>query len=797
MADGAIVALDQEKAYDKIKHDYLWAALDKFNLPQTFIRTVKALYQNAHTQVAINGILSQPFQVTRGVRQGDPLSCALFDIAIEPLACRLRNDLALKGINIPGINEKLIINLFADDTTLYLNKDDRMDDAQQILDEWCTASGAKFNMEKTEIIPLGSEEHRSRVIKTRKINPRDSNPLDEKIRIANDGTAIRSLGAWIGNKTNAETPWEPIIDKTHKALKGWSKLRPTLRGRKLIVQIIFGGYTQFLTKAQGMPQRIEDTLTKMIRDFMWEESTNPKIALDILHRPIKAGGLNLLDLNARNEAIEITWLKTYLDLSNQRPMWAKLVDILIDAVAPPNTNPQVRINTFLQSWNPPMRGNRATRLNGHVMRMLKVARKYGLTFTAIRLSPHLKTQLPAWYHTHADHRPMRGQTAVCLIRTHHAKTVADLLGMLNRIRNEPYPYPHIPSQWCLCRECVHDRTKGCKKPHACANEALEKIRTIYPVMNPLYPNTWHGNLSLTSSRKRMNSLARSRNDAILFDPSITSKNNLSECFRIFVDPNIKPKNPARRRVTPGTALRHLKTTIHTDGASLNNGKMNARCGSGVWFAQNDPRNSASRIPGEKQSNQIGELAAAIIAIQATPPFGPLEIVTDSKYVIDGLTVYLQEWEDQGWIGTQNAPLFQSAAYLLRQRTATTTFKWVKGHQGNIGNEESDKLAREGAEKEIPDRLNLNIAEEFNVQGAKLLALNQAIAYQGIRSTKEKGEPPCASELLDSVRHAIETFNGMRETNETIWQSTLNTVLRTRVQQYLYKSLHQTQMIGSR
>ncbi|KAI0266612.1 hypothetical protein BGY98DRAFT_905175, partial [Russula aff. rugulosa BPL654] len=138
------------------------------------------------------------------------------------------------------------------------------------------------------------------------------------------------------------------------------------------------GYTQFLTKAQGMPQRIEDTLTKMIRDFMWEESTNPKIALDILHRPIKAGGLNLLDLNARNEAIEMTWLKTYLDLSNQRPMWAKLVDILIDAVAPPNTNPQVRINTFLQSWNPPTRGNRATRLNGHVMRMLKVARKYGL-----------------------------------------------------------------------------------------------------------------------------------------------------------------------------------------------------------------------------------------------------------------------------------------------------------------------------------------------------------------------------------------------------------------------------------
>ena len=62
--DGAIVALDQEKAYDKVKHDYLWTTLEKFNLPQIFIRTVKSLYQDAHTQVAINRIFSQPYQVT-------------------------------------------------------------------------------------------------------------------------------------------------------------------------------------------------------------------------------------------------------------------------------------------------------------------------------------------------------------------------------------------------------------------------------------------------------------------------------------------------------------------------------------------------------------------------------------------------------------------------------------------------------------------------------------------------------------------------------------------------------------
>ena len=87
--NGAIVALDQEKAYNKIKHDYLWITMDKFGIPRTFTNTVKSLYTNADTMVAINGVFSSPFKVTRGVRQGDPLSCALFDLAIEPLACRL------------------------------------------------------------------------------------------------------------------------------------------------------------------------------------------------------------------------------------------------------------------------------------------------------------------------------------------------------------------------------------------------------------------------------------------------------------------------------------------------------------------------------------------------------------------------------------------------------------------------------------------------------------------------------------------------------------------------------------
>lgn len=164
--DGALIALDQEKAYDRINHDYLFETLESFNLPRIFVKTIQSLYKNTYTRVTINDVMSTPFQVTRGVRQRDPLSCLLFDLVIEPLACTLRNLENLQGYKISNVTNRIIVNLYADDTTIFLNKEDNYNDLERILSTWCLASGAKFNMEKTKIIQIGSKTHRERVLTT-------------------------------------------------------------------------------------------------------------------------------------------------------------------------------------------------------------------------------------------------------------------------------------------------------------------------------------------------------------------------------------------------------------------------------------------------------------------------------------------------------------------------------------------------------------------------------------------------------------------------------------------------------
>lgn len=220
-----------------------------------------------------------------------------------------------------------------DNIALYLSCTDCFDHIYQILHNWCEVLGAKFNIEKTEIIPIGSPNHRVCVTNACKVNPMDQLQFEECIRIAADGNAVRYLGAWIGNNLNKSTPWEPVIDKINKSLTLWKKAHLSMTGRRLIVQSVIGGCTQFLTKMQGMPDNIEVELTKIICDFIWEENSSPRITMDLLQCPKDQGGLDLLNLKAYNEAIELVWLKSYLNFSPTCPEWAVMTDLILTAIA--------------------------------------------------------------------------------------------------------------------------------------------------------------------------------------------------------------------------------------------------------------------------------------------------------------------------------------------------------------------------------------------------------------------------------------------------------------------------------
>ncbi|KAF9497664.1 ribonuclease H-like protein [Pleurotus eryngii] len=223
-------------------------------------------------------------------------------------------------------------------------------------------------------------------------------------------------------------------------------------------------------------------------------------------------------------------------------------------------------------------------------------------------------------------------------------------------------------------------------------------------------------------------------------------------------------------------------TVYTDGSCLENGTDEAKCGSGIWFGLNDPRNTALHCPGLTQSNQVGELYAIAWSAKTIDKHTPLRIKSDSKYVINSLTTNLQEWENRRWIGISNKELFQATAAALRQRQAPTVLSWVKGHAGEMGNEEADKLAREGADKTLPDNTNIQPNENTTLLGAKLCTMTQAKLYKGIKASKP-------------ALCAVKEITGHTPQDSAVWTSIHNKDISRNIHSYLWKTIHQAYKCG--
>ena len=138
-------------------------------------------------------------------------------------------------------------------------------------------------------------------------------------------------------------------------------------------------------------------------------------------------------------------------------------------------------------------------------------------------------------------------------------------------------------------------------------------------------------------------------------------------------------------------------TIHTDGACLGNP------GPGGWGVLLSWRGHEKELSGAEAdtTNNRMELMAAIMALEAVSRPAKVKLVTDSRYVIQGINDWLPGWIAKGWKTASKAPVKNQD---LWQRLDEATkrheieWEWVKGHAGHAENERVDDLARMAAEE---------------------------------------------------------------------------------------------------
>ena len=154
------------------------------------------------------------------------------------------------------------------------------------------------------------------------------------------------------------------------------------------------------------------------------------------------------------------------------------------------------------------------------------------------------------------------------------------------------------------------------------------------------------------------------------------------------------KHPRRRRAhepeTPVEA-REGEILVWTDGAC----RVNP--GPGGWAALivgTDVRELSGGLP--HTTNNIMEMTAALEGLRALPDGARACVVTDSRYLHDGMTSWIHGWKRKGWKTAGGEPVKNREVWLALDaevaRHLTVRWHWVRGHVGTQLNERADELA---------------------------------------------------------------------------------------------------------
>ena len=154
-------------------------------------------------------------------------------------------------------------------------------------------------------------------------------------------------------------------------------------------------------------------------------------------------------------------------------------------------------------------------------------------------------------------------------------------------------------------------------------------------------------------------------------------------------------------VIQGPAGRNLpgmtEVVIYTDGACSGNP------GPGGWGAVLQWNGTVKELHGgePQTTNNRMELMAAIQALEGLSRPATVQLYTDSKYLLDGITKWIYGWQRNGWRTAAKQPV--KNADLWRRLVEAMdghqiSWQWVKGHAGDPGNERADELARLGIEE---------------------------------------------------------------------------------------------------
>ncbi|GKV00002.1 hypothetical protein SLEP1_g12766 [Rubroshorea leprosula] len=295
--------VDFEKAYDKVSWDFIDYMLMRMGFAAKWRKWMKECLQSSTVSILINGSPTRQFSVSKGIRQGDPLSPFLFLIVAEGLnglmASAVDKNL-FKGARIGNVDVTVSHLQFADDTIFFGEASkENIQVIKCVLRTFELASGLKINYGKSQLMGIGVEE--------------DWQKRMAYILHCKEGVLpVKYLGIQIGGNHRKLSMWQPLVNSFKTKLASWKGRGLSMGGRIALINSVLSSLPVFQMSAYLLPKGILYTLDKIRRNFLWGgEGEGKKINWVCWERVCRAkeeGGLGVKDLQKFNVALMGKWL---------------------------------------------------------------------------------------------------------------------------------------------------------------------------------------------------------------------------------------------------------------------------------------------------------------------------------------------------------------------------------------------------------------------------------------------------------------------------------------------------------
>ena len=252
-----VVSFNFYKAFDSVEWKAIYTVLEQFGVGTYFLNLIKTLYNDIFSTVMNNRYWGDWFSLTRSTRQGCPASALIFLTVAEALGLKIRQSIEIKGLEILNVEYKSV--QYADDIWIILEpKEENINKALQIMEDFYQFSGLNINFEKTKAFKLGPIRESEAKYYTIK-------------KIVWTNKPIKILGIWFHPNYNLmqKVNFEEKLDKIKDLVELWKKRKLTLMGKIAIINsLVISQFNYPLASLTTPSDHFFKTFKNIIMEFL-------------------------------------------------------------------------------------------------------------------------------------------------------------------------------------------------------------------------------------------------------------------------------------------------------------------------------------------------------------------------------------------------------------------------------------------------------------------------------------------------------------------------------------------------